>query len=56
MTEDEMVEWHNQLNGHELELAPRVGDVPGSSPGRIQGFPREDGIGERIDKEMRKEF
>ena len=23
MTEDEMVEWHHQLNGHEFEQAPR---------------------------------
>ena len=26
MTEDEMVEWHHQLNGHEFEQAPGVGD------------------------------
>ena len=26
MTEDEMVEWHHQLNGHEFEHAPGVGD------------------------------
>ena len=25
MTEDEMVEWHHQLNGHESEQAPGVG-------------------------------
>ena len=23
MTEDEMVEWHHQLNGHEFERSPR---------------------------------
>ena len=28
-TEDEMVGWHHQLNGHELEQAPRVGDGQG---------------------------
>ena len=27
MTEDEMVGWHHQLNGHEFEQAPRIGDV-----------------------------
>ena len=27
MTEDEMVGWHHQLDGHELEQAPGVGDV-----------------------------
>ena len=25
-TEDELVEWHHQLNGHEFEQAPGVGD------------------------------
>ena len=29
-TEDEMVEWHHQLIGHEFEQAPRVGDGQGS--------------------------
>ena len=24
MTEDEMIGWHHQLNGHEFEYAPRV--------------------------------
>ena len=26
MTEDEMVEWHHRLNGHEFEQALGVGD------------------------------
>ena len=26
MTEDEMVGWHHQLNGHEFEETPGVGD------------------------------
>ena len=30
MTEDEMVEWYHQLNGHEFEQAPGVGDGQGS--------------------------
>ena len=30
MTEDEMVEWHHQLNGHEFEQALEVGDGQGS--------------------------
>ena len=30
MTEDGMVEWHHQLNGHEFEQAPGVGDGQGS--------------------------
>ena len=28
-TEDEMVGWHHQLNGHEFEWIPEVGDVQG---------------------------
>ena len=30
MREDEMVGWHHQLDGHEFEQAPGVGDGPGS--------------------------
>ena len=30
MTEDEMVGWHHQLNGHEFESALGVGDGQGS--------------------------
>ena len=30
MTEDEIVEWNLQLNGHEFEQAPGVGDGEGS--------------------------
>ena len=30
MTEDEMVGWHHQLNGHEFEQAPGVGDGQGN--------------------------
>ena len=30
MTEDEKVGWNHQLNGHEFEQAPRVGDGQGS--------------------------
>ena len=26
-SEDEMAGWHHQLNGHEFEQAPGVGDV-----------------------------
>ena len=29
MTEDEMVGWHNQLNGHEFGWSPGVGDGQG---------------------------
>ena len=30
MIEDEMVRWHHQLNGHEFEQAPGVGNRQGS--------------------------
>ena len=30
MTEDEMVGWHHQLNGHEFEKTLGVGDRQGS--------------------------
>ena len=30
MTENEMVGWHDQLNGQEFEQAPGVGDGQGS--------------------------
>ena len=30
MTEDEMVGWHHQLNGHEFEQAPADGEGLGS--------------------------
>ena len=30
MIEDEMVGWHYQLDGHEFEQAPGVGDGQGS--------------------------
>ena len=30
MTEDEIVGWHHQLNGHEFRLTPGVGDRQGT--------------------------
>ena len=30
MTEDEVVGWHHQLNGHEFEQAPGIYDGQGS--------------------------
>ena len=30
MSENEMVGWHHQLNGHKFEQAPGVGDGQGS--------------------------
>jgi len=37
MTEDEMVEWHHRLDGHESEQAPGVGDGQGSLACSIHG-------------------
>ena len=34
MTEDEMVGWHHQLDEHEFEQAPGVGDE--QEPGMLQ--------------------
>ena len=37
MTENEMVGWHHQLNGHEFEQAPGVG-VWTRKPGVLQSM------------------
>ena len=43
VTEDEMVGWHHQLNGHEFEQAPGVGDGQGSlEPCRLWGCKESD--------------
>ena len=42
MTEDKMIGWHHQLNGHELEEAPGVGDGQGSLCAIIHGVSEMD--------------
>ena len=43
MSEDEMVGWHHQLNGHEFEQAPEVGEGQGSlACCRSQGHKQSD--------------
>ena len=37
MTEDEMIGWHHQLNGHEFEQALGVGDEQGSLAAAVHG-------------------
>ena len=37
MTEDEMAGWHHQINGHEFEQAPGVGDGQGSWRAAVHG-------------------
>ena len=40
MTEDEMVEWHHQLDGHEFGQALGVGDGQGSLACAVRGLQR----------------
>ena len=47
-TEDEMVGWHHQLNGHEFELAPGVGDGPGGLVCCSPWGPKESDTNERL--------
>ena len=37
MTEDEMIEWHPRLDGHESEQTPGVGDGQGSLTCSVHG-------------------
>ena len=37
MTDDEMVGWYHQLNGHEFEQAPGIGDGQGSWHASVHG-------------------
>ena len=37
MTEDEMVGWHHQLNGHKFEQAVAVGDGQGGLACAVHG-------------------
>ena len=38
MTEDEMVGWHHQINGHEFEQVLGDGEGQGSLPGVLQSM------------------
>ena len=42
MTEDEMVGWHHQLNGHELESTLGVGDGQGGLHAAVHGVTESD--------------
>ena len=48
MTEDEMVGWHHQQNGHEFEQALRVGDGQGSLVCFSPWGCKESGMTERL--------
>ena len=39
-TEVKMVVWHHQLNGHEFEQAPGVGEGQGSWRAAVHGVPK----------------
>ena len=43
-----MVEWHHQLNGHEFEQAPGVGDAQGSLVFYIQWGHKESDATEQL--------
>ena len=47
-TEDEMVGWHHQLDGHEFEQAPAVGDGQGSLVGCIPWGDKESDTTEQL--------
>ena len=38
MTEEEMIGWHHQFNGHEFEQALGVGDGPGGLVSAVHGI------------------
>ena len=49
MTEDEMIGWHHQLDGHEFEQAPGVGDGQGSRVCCSPWGPKELDMTEQLD-------
>ena len=48
MTEDEMVGWHHQLDGHEFEQALGVGDEQGGLECCSSWGPKESDMTERL--------
>ena len=50
MTEDEMVGWHHQLDGHESEQALGVGDGQGSLAGCSPWGHKESDTTEQLNK------
>ena len=54
MTEDEIVGWHHQLNGHEFEQAPGNGEGQGSVAFCIPWGGKESGITERLNTNNNK--
>ena len=54
MTEDEMVGWHHQLDGHEFEQAPGVGDGQGSLVCCSPWGHREPDVTEQLNNDNKK--
>ena len=54
MTEDEVVGWHHQLDGHEFEQAPGVGDGQGSLMCCSPWGRKESDMTERLNNKIRK--
>ena len=48
MTEDEMVEWHHRLDGHEFGWTPGVGDGQGGLACCGSLGPKESGTTKRL--------
>ena len=55
MIEDEMVEWHHRLDGHEFEQAPGVGKGQGSLPYRSP-WTGHNWVTEQLQQQMIKYF
>ena len=54
MTEDEVGGWHHQLDGHEFEQAPGVGDGQGSLMCCSPWGRKESDMTERLNNKIRK--
>ena len=52
-TEDEMIVWYHQLNGHEFEEAPDVGDRQGSLVGCSPWVHKESDTTEQLNKNIK---
>ena len=52
MTEDKMVRWHHQIDGHEFDQAPGVGDGQGSLASCSPWGRKELNMTERLNNNM----
>ena len=52
-TEDEMIGWHHQLDGHAFEQAPRDGEGQGSLPCCSPWGCKESDVTERLNKQTK---